>query len=208
MGIILNDKPIPEPYSIYIPEKTFEDLLEYANEDIACELLEGILVIHSPASYLHENIFGFLFTLLKLYGTKNALGKPVGSRFMMKLTPNWTPEPDIMFLTEQDQERLQETYLSGPASVVFEILSKATRKDDIEKKTPQYLDSGVKEVWLIDPENELIQLYWPEAESISYSEGWIKSKVISNFKVRIEWIWDPNMISEMDALNEIVTEIN
>jgi Uma2 family endonuclease len=206
MGIILNDKLIPEPYSIYIPDKTFEDLLEYTNEDIACELLDGVLVIHSPASYLHESIFGFLFTLLKLYGSNHALGKPIGSRFMMKLTPDWAPEPDIMFLTGEDQDRLQDTYLSGPASVVIEILSKATRKDDIEKKTPQYLESGVREVWLIDPENKNIELFWPDLEPIIYIKGWVLSKVIQNFKIQIDWIWNPNSITELDALQEIESD--
>ncbi|HMF34088.1 MAG TPA: Uma2 family endonuclease [Candidatus Lokiarchaeia archaeon] len=146
MELILNGREVHEPFSLYLPDKTFRDLLEFANEDIYCELLDGELVIKSPASYMHESVFGFLYTLLKLYVRKHDLGIILGSRFTMKLTDDWEPEPDIMFLTPEDQTRLQETYLEGPASVVFEILSNSNRSEDVRKKVAQYLLHGVQEV--------------------------------------------------------------
>jgi hypothetical protein len=37
--ISINDKPIIEPYTVYVEEVSFERFLEFANEDIACELV-------------------------------------------------------------------------------------------------------------------------------------------------------------------------
>ena len=201
--LTINNKPLIEPYSIYIPEISFENLLKYANEDISCELLDGVLVIHSPASFKHESIFKFLLTLLEIYGTKKKIGTPFGSRFMMKLSDKWAPEPDIMFLTPEDQINLQENYLLGPASVVFEILSKTTRIDDLEKKLPNFLKFGVKEVWIIDPEEQKVEIHWPTAKSTFSDETWVTSKIITNFKIKMSWIWEPDKKSVLEAFNEI-----
>ncbi len=127
MVITLNDKPLIEPYSIYIPDSSFDALLKYATEDVSCELLDGVLVIRSPVTFLHESIFRFLITLLGLYGAAHSLGLPVGSCFMIKLSGKWAPEPDILFLTPENQKNLKENYFLRPPSVVFEILSKGTR---------------------------------------------------------------------------------
>ena len=201
--LTINNKPLIEPYSIYIPEKSFENLLKYANEDISCELLDGVLVIHSPASFKHESIFKFLLTLLEIYGTKKKIGTPFGSRFMMKLSDKWAPEPDIMFLTPDDQINLQENYLLGPASVVFEILSKTTRIDDLEKKLPNFLKFGVKEVWIIDPEEQKVEIHWPTAKSTFSDDTWVTSKIITNFKIKMSWLWEPDKKSVLEAFNEI-----
>lgn len=201
--LTINNKPLIEPYSIYIPEISFENLLKYSNEDISCELLDGVLVIHSPASFKHESIFKFLLTLLEIYGTKKKIGTPFGSRFMMKLSDKWAPEPDIMFLTPEDQINLQENYLLGPASVVFEILSKTTRIDDLEKKLPNFLKFGVKEVWIIDPEEQKVEIHWPTAKSTFSDDTWVTSKIINNFKIKMSWLWEPDKKSVLEAFNEI-----
>lgn len=201
--LTINNKLLIEPYSIYIPEITFEELLQYANEDISCELLDGVLVIHSPASFKHESIFKFLLTLLEIYGTETKIGKPFGSRFMMKLSKNWAPEPDIMFLTTDDQQHLQKNFLKGPASVVFEILSKTTRNDDLEKKLPKFLSYGVKEVWIIDPKEQKIEIHWSGKKATFSNDSWATSKIITNFKVKTSWLWNPNTKSVLEAFNEI-----
>ncbi|HMF31590.1 MAG TPA: Uma2 family endonuclease [Candidatus Lokiarchaeia archaeon] len=208
MELILNGKEVRDPYSIYFSNKTFNDLLQFADEDLSCELIDGVLVIKSPASFTHESIFLFLITLLKLYGRKHNLGTPIGSRFIMRLAEDWGPEPDIMFLTPSDQERLQEHYLDGPASVVFEILSKSNRKTDVQKKTPQYLHDGVQEVWLIDPKKKQIQLIWPDDSTLIENNEWASSRVIPGFQVNSSWLWVPNSKDETEALAEIEEKRN
>jgi Uma2 family endonuclease len=203
MVILLNNRPLIEPFSIYVPGMTFEKVLEFATEDISCELLEGVLVIHSPASFQHESIFKFLIKILDEFGEMTGLGTPVGSRFMMRLADDWAPEPDIMFLTQTDQKRLTETYLDGPASVVFEILSKTTRKDDIEKKTPKILAAGVKEVWLIDPDARTVSIHRPNRKPVQESTGWVESTFLKAFRIKAAWLWEPGNVPTRTAMAEM-----
>lgn len=122
---------------------------------------------------------------------------------MIKFSEKWAPEPEIMFLTPEDQKKLKETYILGPPSVVFEILSKTTRNDELEKKLPQYLKFGVKEVWLIDPEQKNVTLHWKDASKTFKANAWVKSIIIEGFKIKVSWLWDPNKHSPSDILKEI-----
>ena len=122
MGIItFHDKPILEPYTIHVQNFNFERYLEYAHEDIICELLNGVLIIHSPASLEHELIFKFLLTLLDLHAQEGNLGLIVGSRFTMRLSSKWAPEPDIMFIASDSMialHKFHEPKLFYPVAIM------------------------------------------------------------------------------------------
>jgi Uma2 family endonuclease len=182
---------------------SYDTFLSFVNEDIACELIDGMLVIHSPASYKHESIFSFLNAILKIFGSRHGLGTPIGSRFIMKLSNSWVPEPDIMFLTPEDQQRLRENFLDGPASVVFEILSKSTRQDDMNKKLPAYLEMGVKEVWIIDPENKSIHVHWAGDSFEARGDDKAESRFIDDFWLLGPWLWN----SESMPVEKVIAEI-
>lgn len=204
MGISFHNKPILEPYTIYVQNFNFERYLEYAHEDINCELLNGVLIIHSPASLAHELIFKFLLTLLDLHTQEGSLGLVVGSQFSMRLSSKWAPEPDIMFIASNSKDKLKENYLDGPATVIFEVLSPSTREDDLNKKLPKYLESGVKEVWIIDPVQKDLKIHW-EKDSSSTHEGnkWVKSKYIPGFRLKVDWLWKTKSISVLEKFNEL-----
>ena len=59
----------------------------------------------------------------------------------MRLSEAWNPEPDILVVTSKRVENIKNILLDGPADIVIEILSKATREIDITKKLLKYLDS-------------------------------------------------------------------
>ena len=47
----------------------------------------------------------------------------------------------------------------GTPALVVEILSQSTRSKDMVDKLNTYMISGVKEFWIIDPNNESILIY-------------------------------------------------
>ncbi len=57
------EKYIEKEYLILQPDVSEEEFWEYANEDTNCELINGVLIIHPPASEVHESIFKYLLTL-------------------------------------------------------------------------------------------------------------------------------------------------
>ena len=174
------------------PDISEEEFYSFADEDIKCELINGVLVIHSPATTEHEDLFGYLYTLLRLYLDETGEGKIFGSRLAMRLSPKWSPEPDILVILPKKYHNLQEGRLEGPADIVIEILSKSTREIDLEKKLPSYLDFGVREVWIIDPEKKSISIHSKseikEWNSINKKDR-VRSVVLPKFFVYFHWLW-------------------
>lgn len=203
MVITYNNKPLPEPFTVYIPGFNFSRYMEYANEDIDCELIDGVLVIHSPASLEHELIFKFILNILDLYTQRNGLGIVVGSRFTMRLSESWAPEPDVMFIEKGNADRLGETFLDGPATAVFEILSPSNREDYLTKKIPGYVKMGVKEVWIIDPVEKHVTINSGTKRMVISDDAWAISSVINGFKIRANWLWNVEKISVLEKLGEI-----
>ena len=84
------------PFLIVRPFMTEDDFYGRADEDSDWEYLDGRIVMHSPASDRHEDLFRFFLTLLSAYLDETGRGVVRGSRFPMRLDPRWSPEPDLL----------------------------------------------------------------------------------------------------------------
>lgn len=211
MTIVLkfpNEKILERDFLIIQPDVTEKEFWELATEDIKCELLDGVLVIHSPADVEHEDIFRYLLTLLSLYFEKTREGKAYGSRLVMKLEPKWNPEPDILVITPEKYPNLKETHLEGPADIVIEILSKSTRKYDLEVKLPQFLKMGVQEVWIIDPEKKALNVYTTQ-QHLEFldplSQSPFTSAVLPDFWIKPLWLWNRDQYPPGQIITELIS---
>ena len=206
VSLTIGEKKIDPPYSftIFKPHISEEDYFNLASEDIACELLDGNLIIHSPALLEHEELFRFLFTLLDLFALRTHQGRILGSRFVMQLEPNFITEPDLIFIDKETSNRLKETYLEGSAPFVIEILSPSTRETDLSKKLPRYLSKGVHEVWIVDPENRSITVHCPNMEPTHFQgTDKLECKTLKRLWILPEWLWTRRADYPEDIIDEI-----
>jgi len=199
------DKIIEPPFIILKPGISEEEYFKIANEDISCELIKGLLVIHSPASLKHENIFQMLLTLLKHYLEATKYGKVIGSRFVMRLAADLIFEPELLILMSDTLNKLNQTYLDGPADFLIEILSPSTRETDLVHKIPICLEKGVKEIWAIDPEAEELTVFILGERPKTYSGNeTVKSAVIKGFWIQLGWIWRTEEFNSLYCFNMIM----
>ena len=70
------------------------------------------------------------------------------------------PQPDVVVLPRGTRIGPQVREIPVP-DLVVEVLSPSTRSYDRGVKTGIYLDAGVAEVWLVDPETRGIELMTP-----------------------------------------------
>ncbi|MGI6365109.1 MAG: type II toxin-antitoxin system prevent-host-death family antitoxin [Bacillota bacterium] len=64
-------------------------------------------------------------------------------------------QPDIVVICDTDKVDEKRKYWGVPTLVV-EVLSPSTRNKDLVAKYNLYLSSGVREYWLVDPENKQV----------------------------------------------------
>ena len=66
-------------------------------------------------------------------------------------------EPDLMVICDRDKIQMRCCY--GAPDMVIEIVSPSSRRKDLILKTQKYMDAGVREYWVIDPDNRQILVY-------------------------------------------------
>jgi Uma2 family endonuclease len=114
-------------------------------------------------------------------------------------------EPDLLFVAHKHLERLQETYLDGPADLAVEIVSPESAGRDRGERF--YEAGGVAEYWLIDPQKERAEFYPLRAGQYRQvppdTEGIYRSAELPGFRLRVEWLWQNPLPKALDVLRAL-----
>src|SRR5260370_20113085 len=103
---------------------TYEEFLEWADEDTPAEWVDGEVILMSPASDPHQTLLVFLGALLLHFVEARGSGRILVAPFQMRLATRPSGrEPDIVFIAKHHLDRLKRTFLDGPADLVVEIVS-------------------------------------------------------------------------------------
>jgi Uma2 family endonuclease len=175
-------------------QMTAEEFFCDAPEDRKAELIDGVMIMPSPAHDTHEALFHFLFRLLGDYVEENTLGTIRGSRTAVELDVDQAPEPDILFVARERRNIIRPKGIVGAPDLVIEILSASTARNDRGPKFRAYQRAGVRELWLIDPYGpagtEFFQLqngrFVPTAPD---DNGRIHSIAVHGFWIDVQWLW-------------------
>jgi Uma2 family endonuclease len=186
---------------------TYEEFLDWADEDTHAEWVDGVVIMTSPVSARHQDIADFLVAILSTFAQLHSLGKILNGPFQMKLAHTGR-EPDVLFLAKAHLGRLKKTYVDGPADLAIEIISPESQERDRSTKLYEYQDAGVPEYWLIDPELEEARFYQLDDaghyQLVNPDENGIyRSQVLPDFWLRVPWLWQETLPDTIQALLEI-----
>ena len=111
-------------------------------------------------SVVHQLITGSVYAQFLAYIRKKK-GKclPLVSPVDVKLdADNKTMvQPDVIVIC--DRGRVQEKIVEGGPDFVLEVVSPSSTSRDYVRKTAKYIESGVREYWIIDPMKERVLTY-------------------------------------------------
>ena len=101
-------------------------------------------------------------------------------------------EPDMMYVSHDLRARMGKRRTS--ADIVFEYLSKSSGNYDRTTKADTYLALGVRELWLIDADNRMIEVRYkimkgsfPDWQVVQYRKGeWAESRVLEGWRVSVD----------------------
>lgn len=73
-------------------------------------------------------------------------------------------QPDLFVVCERDKVRQHVVY--GAPDLVVEIVSPSSRRKDMSIKLSKYMEAGVREYWMVDPEKKRVLVYPLEKEEL------------------------------------------
>ncbi len=182
-----------------VDEAEFEAL---ADEDLKAEYIDGVMIVHSPASVRHEERQIFLAALLKFYLDSHLPGRVLGGNALFHVGSRRFA-PDVMVV--RDVQRVGIKEVDGAPDLAIEILSESTRYYDSNEKRMAYREMAIPEIWLVDLDQQVVLV---ERRSHDYRseiihEGWVISEAVPGFRIRAEWLWQEPLPSVLECWEAI-----
>jgi len=204
METLVKEKISISPQTMFMTE---DDFLEFCDEDTRAEYLNGEVIVHSPASFKHEDISDFLHSVMRLFNEQHQLGVKPGSNFQVRLRAGLRRIPDLMFIAKGNKGQLKRTEFDGIPDLIIEIVSPDSVVRDWREKYFEYEQAGVREYWVIDPGNDKMEVYYlgdhGSFERQKPEKGILKSKVLTNFWVKADWLWQASLPNVMEMAREL-----
>jgi len=145
---------------------TAEQLLQ-APDLGPCELVRGELIMVAPAGSSHchiaADITGALISFVKPRGLGVVYVAEPG--FLISHDPDTVRAPDVAFVrAERVPAEDPLGYFQGPPDLAVEVLSPNDRASDVIAKVQDWLGSGCRLVWVVDPESRTVSAYRSRTE--------------------------------------------
>jgi Uma2 family endonuclease len=171
-----------------------EQFYEEMSETRKTEFINGEVIVHSPVRSCHNLVGQNLLYLLGAFVRKHQLGYIGYEKILITLTRN-DYEPDLCYFSPVKAQHFAPNQVKFPApDFIVEILSPGTEENDRGIKFEDYALHGVREYWIIDPEQEFVEQYFLKDKvyelHVKALTGVLESSVIEGFVIPVRAIFD------------------
>jgi len=141
---------------------TYEEFMELVeNSEQRFELIDGVVYNLASPSYKHQHaVQELLGTFYNWFKGKpcTALTSPFDVTLDKSAFNRCVVQPDVIVICDRENVNEKGRYMGVPTLVV-EVLSPSTRSKDMLKKLDLYLQCGIQEYWVVDPAQDVINVY-------------------------------------------------
>ncbi len=180
-----------------IAKMTYEEyrkFMEGKDEHDQYELIDGFLYHISSPNIYHQHALSRLHVLFSnwLEGKKcDVYFSPFDIVLNIHRENPDVVQPDLMVICDLDEHLDEDGYYRGVPSLVLEILSSSSKRKDMLLKLNLYMQSGVKEYWVVNPINKEITVYMFENKDIKDHKNCVmgmacKSFIFEGLEIKLE----------------------
>lgn len=149
--------------------------------DVRAELIDGRIYYQAAPSRVHQEILsGLHATIYNYLKSKNGPCKVYPTPFAVKLCEDRKTivEPDISVICDRD--KLTDRGCTGAPDWIVEIISPSNSSHDYIRKLNLYADAGVREYWIVNPEERSIFVYYLEKDNFKAKSYTFQDKIEVN----------------------------
>ncbi|MGH9161901.1 MAG: Uma2 family endonuclease [Vicinamibacteraceae bacterium] len=153
---------------------TAEELARMPDDDYSYELLEGRLVRMSKSGVVHGVCSQRLGYAVDNYLRAHDIGVvlPQDTGFLLHRGPDTVRAPDMAFIIKERFEAagFPDGFWPGAPDLVVEVISPNDRRKQVEDKVRQWLESGTRLAWIVDPRKHGLSVRRPNGTSEELGE--------------------------------------
>ena len=156
-SVILNIK------NVELSDEQFYQLCQI-NEDWKLEqTAKGELIIMPPVGAISGNRESDFNGYVWLWNLQTKLGKVFSSSTVFTLPNGGKRSPDVAWIANERWDSLsiqeKEKFAKICPDFVIELRSRTDSLSQLQEKMQEYLNSGLRLGWLIDPQNQQVEIY-------------------------------------------------
>lgn len=144
-----------------VKKLSYEDYLEIPEEPgYRFEILDGMLIKEPSPNVMHQRVSRRLQRLLEDYfGEVDAEGEIFNAPLDVTPLDCNVVQPDIFYVSGEQQWIVKDTHIDGVPKLVVEILSPSSRRKDRLQKMQIYQRARVQHYWLVDPQERTLECF-------------------------------------------------
>lgn len=191
----LGKKELAPVAGLYPPQGEWSeaDYFSLPDTNHLVELSDGRLIMPPHPTYTHQVVLEELYVHLRAFVGKHDLGVVRIAPLPVRLWPGKIREPDIFFLAKEHKDRISEE-VCGVPDLIVEVISPGTRRTDRVEKFAEYARAGVKEYWIVEPQEKIIEVYVLREDAYTLlgrygSGGTAISEILGQFEVSVDQVF-------------------
>jgi len=142
---------------------TAEELLRLPDTGHRYELIAGRLVKMPPTGGAHGAVANDLAYYLTAYVLSGQLGRVFAAEtgFILRRNPDTVRAPDVAYVAKErlPEGPLPSMFLQLAPDLLAEVTSPSDRPSEVQAKVEDWLRSGVRLVWVVDPATQTVTAF-------------------------------------------------
>ena len=174
---------------------TYADYIQNTPEDnIHREVIAGELIVSPSPNLNHQRTLTNLAYIVIQFVKEHHLGQVFIAPMDVVLNDTNILQPDLLFVPTSKKELLSNRKnVWGAPEWVVEIISPRTRRIDRTTKAGLYASYAVSEYWIIDPDEQTIDVFVLERgvyREREFAEGEVQSQVLAGLTVKLSDVFE------------------
>lgn len=146
---------------------------ELPSGPVLYELDDGRLVTLPLPGFQHGHVIAVIGSMMIEAGDRRGLGRTTcgGSGIVLRRNPDRVVGVDVAFVAKGSLplKLSPEGYLETMPDLVVEVLSKSNTAGYVRRKIEDYLQAGVRLVWIVDPAGRTLVEHRSQTEPRTYT---------------------------------------
>lgn len=173
--------------------------IEYAihvdqHEDLACELIDGVLV-EKTMGWFESMLANMISFELTGFVEEQDLGRVLTTDATLQILPDQMRMPDVCFISWKrfpDGKLPRESMPPLVPDLAIEVLSPGNTAAEMQRKLRDYFAAGVELVWYIDPQSRTARSFTePEAVEEFSEDGILNGgNVLPGFELSLKTLFE------------------